>query len=38
MFRGADVSVFKALSDEIASNGGRVVNLGVNYRSEPRVN
>lgn len=37
MFRGADVSVFKALSDEIASNGGRVINLGVNYRSEPKL-
>lgn len=36
-FRDADVSVFKALSDEIESSGGRVINLGVNYRSEPKL-
>ncbi len=36
-FRDADVSVFKALSKEIENSGGTVINLGVNYRSEPKL-
>ncbi|MDC7249896.1 MAG: 3'-5' exonuclease [Sphaerochaetaceae bacterium] len=36
-FRDADVSVFKALSKEIEGSGGTVINLGVNYRSEPKL-
>lgn len=36
-FRDADVSVFKALSKEILEGGGKVINLGVNYRSEPKL-
>ncbi len=34
-FRGADVSVFKALSGELSSRGGRSISLDTNYRSEP---
>ena len=33
LFRGADVSVFRALQDEIASSGGVTLNLSTNYRS-----
>ena len=36
-FRGADVSVFKALGDELVSNGGKTFHLGTNYRSEPAL-
>ncbi len=36
-FRDADVSVFKALSNEIKQSGGKVINLGINYRSEPKL-
>jgi ATP-dependent exoDNAse (exonuclease V) beta subunit len=36
-FRDADVSVFKALSKELEESGGTVINLGVNYRSEPKL-
>ncbi len=35
LFRGADVSVFNSLKDEIASIGGNVFSMGTNYRSEP---
>jgi ATP-dependent exoDNAse (exonuclease V) beta subunit len=34
-FRGADVSVFKTLSDELTGSGGRSIELKRNYRSEP---
>ncbi|MGM0432279.1 MAG: UvrD-helicase domain-containing protein [Spirochaetota bacterium] len=34
-FRGAEVSVFKMLSDEIAAAGGSAIELPTNYRSEP---
>ncbi len=34
-FRGADVSVFKSLSSEIAEHGGKKLSLETNYRSEP---
>jgi ATP-dependent exoDNAse (exonuclease V) beta subunit len=34
-FRGADVRVFKGLSDELALSGGLSINLKRNYRSEP---
>ncbi|MEA1911466.1 MAG: 3'-5' exonuclease, partial [Spirochaetota bacterium] len=34
-FRGADVSVFKGLSKELTSSGGKALVLGTNYRSEP---
>lgn len=34
-FRGADVSVFKGLSGELARGGGTFAELRVNYRSEP---
>jgi ATP-dependent exoDNAse (exonuclease V) beta subunit len=34
-FRGADVSVFKRLSQEITGAGGESVTLPVNYRSAP---
>ncbi len=36
-FRGADVGVFKQLSDEIADAGGRALELPFNYRSRPRL-
>lgn len=36
-FRGADVSVFKGLSEELSLAGGRSLELAVNYRSEPRL-
>ncbi|MBT3273605.1 MAG: UvrD-helicase domain-containing protein, partial [Spirochaetales bacterium] len=35
MFRGADVSVFKELSDEAEQSGGEALSLPKNYRSEP---
>ena len=35
LFRGADVSVFKQLSGELASGGGEALSLKRNYRSEP---
>ena len=34
-FRGADVSVFKGLSNELISYGGESLSLSTNYRSEP---
>ena len=34
-FRGADVSVFKSLADEIQAAGGNKLTLETNYRSEP---
>ena len=34
-FRGADVSVFRALKEDIQSIGGKVLSLSANYRSEP---
>lgn len=34
-FRGADVSVFKSLADEIQQSGGKKLSLDTNYRSEP---
>ena len=34
-FRGADVSVFKQLSDELTGSGGRSLELKNNYRSDP---
>ena len=37
MFRGADVSVFKELSEELQSSGGRSLSLPRNYRSEPEL-
>jgi len=36
-FRGADVSVFRRLSSELASAGGVEVPLSTNYRSEPAL-
>ena len=33
LFRGADVSVFRRLQEEIASAGGRLISLTTNYRS-----
>ena len=35
MFRGADVSVFKELSEEIETEGGKALSLPRNYRTEP---
>lgn len=35
LFRGADVSVFKALKDELAGAGGKFLELATNYRSDP---
>lgn len=35
LFRGADVSVFNSLKDEMAAIGGNVFSMGTNYRSEP---
>ncbi|HUX12610.1 MAG TPA: UvrD-helicase domain-containing protein [Spirochaetia bacterium] len=37
LFRGADVSVFKQLSTQIAANGGRSLSLPTNYRSHPTL-
>ncbi len=34
-FRGADVSVFRELGEELAGPSGRAVSLSTNYRSEP---
>ncbi len=36
-FRGADVSVFKGLGEEITESGGTALSLGVNYRSRAEV-
>ncbi len=36
-FRGADVSVFRALKNDIAAMGGNVLSLSANYRSEPAL-
>ena len=36
-FRGADVSVFKHLSDELGKVGGVALSLDTNYRSEPAL-
>lgn len=36
-FRGADVSVFKGLAEEISANGGLSLSLGANYRSRPEI-
>lgn len=36
-FRGADVSVFKALSSELEQSGGESLSLRYNYRSEPAL-
>lgn len=36
-FRGADVSVFKTVGDEMIKSGGRCINLPCNYRSEPTL-
>ena len=36
-FRGADVSVFKKLGDELTASGGRTFHLATNYRSEPAL-
>ena len=33
LFRGADVSVFRSLQDDISSSGGRSLRLSTNYRS-----
>lgn len=37
LFRGADVSVFNGLKDEIASIGGNILSMSTNYRSEPAL-
>lgn len=37
LFRGADVSVFKGLSAEIAGTGGSNLSLRTNYRSHPAL-
>jgi len=36
-FRGADVRVFKHLSQELESVGGKALSLDTNYRSEPAL-
>lgn len=36
-FRGADVSVFNKICGELEQNGGRVLELGVNFRSTPQL-
>ncbi len=36
-FRGADVSVFKRLQEEILLSGGEALSLRTNYRSEPSL-
>jgi ATP-dependent exoDNAse (exonuclease V) beta subunit len=36
-FRGSDVRVFKRLSGELASVGGKSIELATNYRSEPAL-
>lgn len=36
-FRGADVSVFRRLATELATQGGRHIRLDNNYRSDPRL-
>lgn len=36
-FRGADVSVFRSLKDDIRRIGGQVLSLSANYRSEPAL-
>mgnify|MGYP006287440783 CR=1 FL=1 len=35
LFRGADVSVFKGLKDELEGAGGSFIELATNYRSDP---
>ncbi len=37
LFRGADVSVFKQLDQELAGAGGMNIQLTTNYRSEPTL-
>lgn len=36
-FRGADVSVFRRLGEELENNGGESIDLAANYRSEPEL-
>lgn len=36
-FRGADVSVFKALAEELVAQGGSALTLSTNYRSTPAL-
>ncbi len=36
-FRGADVSVFKGLKEELEAYGGRSLELGSNYRSDAKL-
>ncbi|MDY5931923.1 MAG: UvrD-helicase domain-containing protein [Candidatus Ornithospirochaeta sp.] len=36
-FRGADVSVFNAMRDEVRRMGGNVLTLSTNYRTEPEL-
>ncbi|MBK5200725.1 MAG: UvrD-helicase domain-containing protein [Spirochaetaceae bacterium] len=36
-FRGADVSVFKSLAQQLESFGGKKLSLETNYRSEPNL-
>lgn len=36
-FRGADVSVFRSLQEELVSVGGAALKLSVNYRSNPAL-
>lgn len=36
-FRGADVSVFKRMQEEIELSGGRMLELETNFRTEPRL-
>lgn len=36
-FRGADVSVFKSLSDELVTSGGESIALNANYRSRDKI-
>ena len=36
-FRGADVSVFKALAEELVAQGGAALTLSTNYRSTPEL-
>ncbi|MCR5760391.1 MAG: UvrD-helicase domain-containing protein [Sphaerochaetaceae bacterium] len=36
-FRGADVSVFKRMQEEIKKAGGKMIELETNFRTEPRL-
>ena len=36
-FRGADVSVFKRMENEIKLSGGRLIELDTNFRSSPKL-